>query len=355
MTPFEQVSKSIDEVIEGIERTRETQTELAQRVQSLEQKGSHMPGAFHKAQSESVGDQVVKQFAANAELFAKTKSLRLEIKAASDAITTTSGRTIMGGGVGMVQGGVLGLQNALPIRTVSTTALEYSRYIGQQGAAAVQAAEGDAKAAVRPDHALITQNALTIAGYAKMSRQALSDSAELRRAVEVTLNRSVAVAMDAALVNGTTAFTGGFGSLATPMTASIDYTSLVDAASEAVSEMQTDGFSPDVVVMSPAEWLKITVAKSGGDGQYYSGNYLGEIKPGMRGLRVVLSPSIASDKCMVLDSSHSELLIVDAFSVEVGYVNDDFVRNLAVVLGEMRILPVFRTAGSARLVSLATI
>jgi hypothetical protein len=130
---------------------------------------------------------------------------------------------------------------------------------------------------------------------------------------------------------------------------------LIDAASECVSLMQTDGFAPDVVVISPDEWLKIIVAKSGGDGQYFSGNYLGEIKPAMRGLRVVLSPSIPAHKAMVMDSTHSELLLVDTFSVEVGYTGDDFVKNLAVVLGEMRVLPVFRTAGSARLVTVPSI
>lgn len=71
----------------------------------------------------------------------------------------------------------------------------------------------------------------------------------------------------------------------------------------------------------------------------------------LRGLRVVLSPSIDPGKAMVLDSSHSELLIVSNFTVELGYTNDDFVKNLAVLLGEMRVLPVFRTAGSARLIT----
>ncbi len=52
-----------------------------------------------------------------------------------------------------------------------------------------------------------------------------------------------------------------------------------------------------------------------------------------------------------LDSSHSELLIVQDYAVEVGFTNDDFVKNLAVLLGEMRIIPVFRTNGSARMVT----
>lgn len=344
------INKGIDRLQSGVESVKSTQAELAERVLSLEQRGAS-PGFGHgfEQKTANLADQVVKGFLENADLFAKTKSLRLELKAAGDPITTTSGRTVMSGGVGFVQGGVLGLQNAIPARSVRTTALEYSRYTGQQGAAAIQAAEGDDKAAVRPDHSLITQNALTVAGFAKMSRQAMGDSAELRRAVDITLNRSVATALDVALVNGAAGFVGGYEGLATAYT-SLVYTALVDAISEGVATMQTAGFVPDVVALNPADWLAITVAK-GTDAHYLAGSYLAQIEPVLRGLRVVLSPSIDSGKALVLDSAHSEILIVNDFTVEIGYTNDDFTKNLAVVLGEMRVLPVFRTAGSARLIT----
>lgn len=343
------ITKSLDKLDGNIHSIKSTQAELSDRVMQLEQGAPGIKAMNHAAGADSIGAQVVKQFNANAEIFSKTKSLRLEIKAAADPITTSSGRTITSGGVGFIQGGVLGLQNALPVRQVSTTALEYSRYTGQQGAAAVQGAEGDAKAAVRPDHTLITQNALTIAGYAKMSRQALSDSNELRRAVETTLSRSVATAMDAALVTGATGFTGGYETLATAYT-SLVYTTLADAVAEGSSTLQAAGFNPDVVALHPSDWLSMGVAK-GSDGHYLSGNYLAVLAPVLHGLRVVLSPSIDAGKALVMDSTHSELLVVDNFTVEIGYTGDDFTKNLAVVLGEMRVLPVFRTAGSMRLIT----
>lgn len=345
------VLKSMDKMMDRFEATQREQAVFSDRLLSLEQKGSAGARMFDRPGARaSLADQVVKGFTDNSELFAKTKSLRLELKAATDPITTSSGRTVMSGGVGFVQGGVLGLQNAIPVRSVPVTALEYSRYIGQQGAAGGQGAEGDTKSAVRPDHELVTQNALTIAGYAKMSRQALADSQELRQAVDVTLNRSVATALDVALVNGMTGFTGGFEGLATAYT-SLVYTSLVDAISEGVATMQVAGFVPDVVALNPADWLAITVAKGTANDHYLSGSYLGQIEPVLRGLRVVLSPSIDAGKALVLDSTHSELLIVNDFTVEIGYTNDDFIKNLAVLLGEMRILPVFRTVGSARLIT----
>ena len=346
------ILKSLDQVEEKI-NTRNI--EFSDRLLQLEQKGAmHNSGAANHSSPEALGSKVVKAFDENRELFEKTKSVRLEvaIKAAGDPVTTSNGRSIISGGVGSPNGNVLGFQNALSTRNApNTSAVEYSRYTGQQGAAAVQAAEGDTKATVRPDHTLITQSAITIAGFTKMSRQALSDSNELARAVQTTLLRSVNTSLDVALVNGVVApeFTG-YESLATAYT-SLVYTKLVDAISEGVSSMQLAGFSPDVVALNPADWLAITTATGTANDHYLSGSYLGALALEMRGLRVVISPSVNAGKGLILDSLHSELLMSNNFTVEVAYSGTDFEKNLVTILGEMRVLPIFRTVGSARLIT----
>jgi hypothetical protein len=344
----------MSEVIKAIDsleaRLKTNQAEMADRVFNLEQKGGAQ-FAERTTKGGSLGDLFIKSFDENRDLFSKSKSLRLEIKAAADAITTTSGRNIVSGGVGGIAGGVLGLQNALSVRMAAgTSAVEYSRYTGQQGAAAIQSAEGAAKAAVRPDHSLIVQSAVTIAGFAKMSRQALSDKSELKRSVDITLNRSVGTALDVLLTTGGTGFSGGFAGLATAYT-SLVYNKLVDAVSEGVSTMQTAGFMPDVVAVSPANWLAVVVAKGVANDHYLSGQYLGALPSEMRGLRVVLSPTVAAGKALLIDSNHAELQVVDGFSVEVAYDGSDFTSNLVTILGEMRVIPVFRTTGSMRLIT----
>ena len=337
------------EILKALDAVAIHQAEIKERLLQVEQKSSAKAEGIIQTKA-SLGDQFVKSFEANQELFGKTKSVRLELKAAGDAITTSSGRTIVSGGVGAPGANLLGLQYALTVDQASgTSAIEYSRYTGQQGAAAVQAAEGAAKAAVRPDHSLITQSAVTIAGFSKMSRQAMNDSSELRRAVDTTLTRSVNTALDVMLTTGGTGFAGGFATLATAYT-SLVYTALVDAISEGVATMQVAGFAPNVVALSPADWLAITVMKATG-GEYLSGAYLGAMPSEMRGLRVVLSPSVATGKALLIDSTHAELKIVDNFTVEVGYVGDDFTNNLATILGEMRVIPVFRTVGAMRLIT----
>lgn len=346
---IELLMKSLDKIEGNLLGVKNNQAELADRVLGLEQRSTNAP--VESPDSFGIGDAVVKAFSENRELFEKTRSVRLELKAAADPVTTTQGRRVTSLGAGFITGGVLGLQNALPGRSIpGTSAVEYSRYTGMEGAVGQQATEGSAKAAVRPTHTLITQSAITIAGYSKMSRQALNDAAELRKAVEVTLRRSASIALDTALVDGATGFAGGYGGLATAYT-SLVYTALVDAVSEGVSDMQTAGFSPDVVALNPADWLAITVAKGTANDHYLSGSYLGAMPTEMRGLRVVLSPSVDVGTALLMDSTHSELLNVDGFTIEIAYSGDDFTNNLSTVLGEMRFIPVFRTVGSARLIT----
>jgi Phage capsid family len=347
----ETLLKALDKIDDKMQDFKLEQTILSDRLLQVEQKG----GTRYDGPSgggESLGAQVVKAFQANADTLAKSKSLRLEIKAAGDTITTTSGRTNIGGGVGAPGSSILlGVQNGLMQRNASGTSVsEYFRYTGTQGAAQVQATEGGAKAAVRPDHTMITQSAITIAGYSKMSRQALSDSAELKSAIDITLRRAVNTALDTVLCAGNvTPAWDGLLTLATAYT-SVVYSPLVDAISEAVAVMQTAGFVPDAVALSPADWLQITIAR-GSDGHPLSGAYLGILPEAMRGLRVVLSPGVTVGKALVMDSGQIELLVSDDFAIEFGYVNDDFTKNLVSILGEMRTIPIFRSVGAARLIT----
>lgn len=336
---------------ESAEAINQKQLELADRILHLEQKGGATGGAADTRGSKSnFGSSVVAEFNKNADLFAKTGKLRLEVKAASDVVTSAAGATVASGGVGSLNENVLGIQNGLPIRSVSgINSLIYSRYVSQEGAAGVQGGEGVKKAALRPTFTEITQSALTIAGFTKLSRQAATDSEELRRAIEITLRRSVGKSLDAALMSGnvTPAFDGFLG-LAVAATGT--YTNLVDCASEAVANMQENGFAPNAVVLRPSDFLAIQVAK-GSDGHYLTGSYLGPLTEEMRGVQVVLSPSVPAGKVMVADTAHMELLLSDTMSIELGYENDDFTKNIVTVLGEMRAIPSFRVAGAARLIT----
>ncbi|HHW65509.1 MAG TPA: hypothetical protein GX403_16450, partial [Rhodocyclaceae bacterium] len=164
--PVAQINEGLD-IIEGKfkashEKLETKQRELADEILQLKQRGALLPGnpgdTFANAGG-SLGNQVVKMLDENRDLLAKTRQVRFEVKAAGDVVTTTSGRNIVTGGVGAPTGLPFGVQNGLTINPANgVSAVEYFRYSGVEGAAAVQAGEGASKPAVRPTHTAIVQS-----------------------------------------------------------------------------------------------------------------------------------------------------------------------------------------------------
>jgi HK97 family phage major capsid protein len=330
---------------------------LRAEVREFEQKHLQSPGAYGGGGGggPTLGAQVAAKLAEHSGEFGRTKSLRLEglnfsLKAAGDPVTTADTRTVISAGIGSPAASFMGVQNAFPQRNLSgTSAVEYSRYVGTTGAALV-VKEGVAKPPVKPDFVLVQQSALTIAAWTKASRQAVADASELGQVIDVTLQRACAKALDLALTGGSVdpAFPGLLA-LATATT-SLVYTALPDAVSEAFANMQMNGFLPDTMALGPLDWLGITTAKNA-QGDYLAGSYLGILPEAMRGLKVIFSPSLPAGKALLLDSGQLDLAIVDGFAVELAYSGDDFTKNLITVLGEMRVIPTFRSVGAAALVT----
>jgi HK97 family phage major capsid protein len=354
--------KNYENIIEQFQKQTQADAEaikgkfdsIERSIQELAQRNDGLIFAGGPAKSKTIVDAAVEQYEKHAEIFAKSGNLRIEldVKAAGDAVTTSSGRTIQSGGVGAPGINQIGLQYAIPMRqALGVTAFEYSRYTGLEGAASVQAGEGADKTAVRPTHTLVTQSSLTLAGYTVMSRQALNDSQELKRAVEVTLNRSIADALDSVLWAGNiTPAWAGFDSLADTFTNST-YDVLADMVSATAADMQENGFQPTAVVMHPATWVQVITkrADAGANietGLYLGGGYLEQTAPTLRGLDVVLSKSIPRGTGLVVDRQHVEVLVVQAPVIEIGTTGSQFTKNLATVLMETRVIPVFRTDGA---------
>jgi HK97 family phage major capsid protein len=315
-------------------------------------KRSLRPGGSRESiESKSIGQLVAEQYAEHKSLFERTGNLALEVKAAGDPLLTGTVGTIVSLNGSGVPGGVLGIQNLLPMPSMdAATAFEYLRYTGVEGAADVQSTEGTTKSALTPTITRIQQSAITIAGFVKASRQALDDRRELPVLVDTVLRRSIGTKIDDILTGGTGAFSGGLEALATAVT-SLVYTDMADAVSEAVAAMQVAGFAPDAVALSPTDWLAIQVARGTTNDHPLGGSYLGALPESIRGLRVGVSPGLTAGKALVMDTSFIELAVVDGLRVVIGLDGNDFTKNLATMLGEVRVAPIFRATGAARLVT----
>lgn len=298
----------------------------------------------------SFGDRVVAGFKPHAEMFKHTGNVSFQIMAAAtDPVTTAEVGTHINLPPAAPGAVVVGAQAVIPSRTVpSATSLVYPRYTSVSNAAGIQT-EGSAKTAVKAAFTLITMAAATVAAYSKLTTQALDDSSELRTIADGVLRRAIGLALDIALVDGVGTFTG-FEAIAGAVT-SLVYTGIADAVSEEVANMQVAGFSPNAVVLNPATWLAAVTAKGTANDHYLSGNYLGPLPMAIRGLPVGLSPSVAAGKALVLDTAFCEYLLSNDLRITLGLDADDFTKNLVTVRAELRVIPVYRCVGAARLVT----
>uniref|UniRef100_UPI0040473CB5 phage major capsid protein n=1 Tax=Orrella sp. TaxID=1921583 RepID=UPI0040473CB5 len=341
---FRESEKQIKARFDNIESSI---TELAQKSQTA------LVGSGGFGRVKSLGEQVAAQIQQDSEILQKSGRLKFEIstKAAGDIISTGSGRNVVSSGVGAPSIGILGAQNAFTLMQMAgTSAAEYSRHTGSTGLAGVQATEGALKAATRPEYTLITQSAITISAWTLMSNQAYMDSQQLASAVEVNLRRQAALKIDDVLVNGSAApVFAGVNALAGMVSSSFDL--LPDAISEASAAMAVEGFVADVVIVNPTTWVDVLAARAdSGAGEYLNQNgYLMGAEPMIRGHRVVMSSSIQAGTALVCDSAFLELGFSQAPTVEIGFIEDDFVRNQVRLRLDVRIIPMIKAAGAVKL------
>ncbi|MEW6590204.1 MAG: phage major capsid protein [Pseudomonadota bacterium] len=360
MSSMQEITKALDNIENHINvTTREMRDEILQ----LKQRGSMQPMDYQNAPRGTLGDSVAKKFREVSEQFAATKSVRFtvpfEVKATIGAFTGSTSILASHGtiGSGMItqSPAALMLVGNLPTRpTGGVLTAHYGRYVGQTGAAGVQASEGGAKPEATPTFSDISQNAVTVAAYTTISEQSLKGDGELAAVVNNFLMGEVFEAADAMLIGGTAAAAwpfAGYDALSTAYPSAV-YTGLGDAVADCVQNMRQSGFMPDIVVMNAMAYLDIVLSKN------TSGDYLipgavtnapGDIR--LHGCKVVFSSLMTTGEALVLDSRYCEMGVSSEMTVELGYDADNFTRNLRTVRAEIGLIPTLRHVGAVRLVT----
>jgi HK97 family phage major capsid protein len=368
-------SKSIDEVKaiaedalgkaksgEEISRTlKETADEallkmnaLTEQVATIEQKMSR-GGRDQDEDVKTIGEmfvesEAVKEFAAGSPSKGKAD---LRIKATLTT-TTTPGAGAVGSGVPVTRlDGVQALpQRRMTIRDLISVGrmdgntLEYVQEKGFTNNAA-PVAEGAAKPSSDIELELKTTSAKVIAHWMKASRQALDDVPMLRSMIDERLLYGLAYKEEGQLLNGdgtgqnllglipsATAYAAAFAVMAET---AIDKMRLA-MLQAALAEYPATGH-----VMHPTDWARVETEKDT-TGRYIIGNPQGSISPTLWNLPVVATQAIGVDKFLT-GAFKLGAQLFDRWDsrIEVGFVNDDFTKNLVTILAEERLaLAVYR-------------
>jgi HK97 family phage major capsid protein len=182
----------------------------------------------------------------------------------------------------------------------------------------------------------------TVAHWIKVSKQLLADAPAIAAYIDSRLRDGLAQRIDQQLLigNGTSPNLSGLTDSGnyTAYTATSD-DNLVDAINRAKYTLWALGYVPDTVIVNPADWGAMERTREGaGTGQYLYG------APGMAagvnpfGVRVVLSSHMPAGSFWIGAIRRAAVLYNrEGVAVEMGYVNDDFTKNLITIRAEERL------------------
>jgi HK97 family phage major capsid protein len=203
-----------------------------------------------------------------------------------------------------------------------------------------------AQAAAKPESAITFEQynvpITTVAHWIKISNQLLADAPAVVSYIETRLRDGLAQRIDAQLLNGNGTApnlsgltdTGNFTAY-TPTAGDL----LVDAINRAKYALWATGNAPDTVIVNPAAWGAMERTREGaGTGLYLYGmpGVPGNMNP--FGVQIVLSNHMPAANFMIGALRQSAVVYSRQGSViDMGYVNDDFTKNLITIRAEERL------------------
>lgn len=225
--------------------------------------------------------------------------------------------------------------------------LEYVKETGFTNSAA-PVAEGARKPESDIKLDLVSTSARVIAHYMKASRQVMDDIPMLRSIIDQRLLYGLRLVEENQLLNGDGTGQNLLGIIpqatayAAPIT--VPTPTNIDQVRLAILQVYLAEYPATGIVMHPGDWARIELLKDS-TGQYIIGQPQGSIPARLWGISVVETQAIALDKFLV-GAFRMGAQLFDRWSARVMLATeneDDFVKNLLVILAEERLaLAVYR-------------
>tara|TARA_R110002050_G_scaffold12524_7_gene41074 strand:- start:15444 stop:16676 length:1233 start_codon:yes stop_codon:yes gene_type:complete len=274
----------------------------------------------------------------------------LNVKAAGTMTITAnySGGTV---GLSSLESGLSRVVRRRPflreIVNVAGTTSKYVVWIEQANpdpGAAGMTAEGAAK--TQTDFDLVEKSAEVkkISAYIKVSKEMIADIPFMEGEINNELMELVELKLDEQILtgNGTGTNLSGLAANATAWAAgnfanAINEANNSDVLRVGMAQMSNLNFNPSHILMNPEDVASMELTKTT-TGEYtypmFVPNADGITR--VKGVPVIENPGVAADTFYILDSSKSNLRVREDMNIQVGYVNDDFTKNLVTILCECR-------------------
>lgn len=287
---------------------------------------------------------VGKRFDVTAPAFKAATDIQTTPAAAVDYATTFDRNVVTAPRTALVVRDLFGAE------TISGSTLVYLVEGALEGAPAVTA-EGAEKPQIHfAGPTPKTVSLAKIACHIKESDEYIQDYPFLASAINGRLLYELGLVEQNKLVADLLATSGiGTETIASGATA----TDIADLILKAAMDVQNgSGFAADAILINPADWYTLRVAKNG-ELNYYGGGFFGaQSVPNLWGLNVCVSTAVAAGT-IVVGAFKTCASVVNHGGVSVEAVNtneDDFIKNLMTIRAEERLaLAVRRPAGFVKL------
>jgi len=335
--------KALETAGENVTALKSNVDEIALRVLGLEEKGvpSNTPKNLSSLLAEKAEDLKAMKEKSGA-------SVQITLKAAGTMAESTN----ITGQVPQAQreAGITRIVRRNPfilelvnVGTIMSNVWEWVEQKNADGGSAMTA-EGAAKSQADFDLVVASANVKKVTAYIKITKEMLDDVELMRSEIDQELIELINLKIDEQLLSGSglavnlsgitttaTAWAAGAFALAIPTPTKWD------VLRTAINQVRVNLFEPNYIVMHPTDVASMELSKAT-DGQYILPPFAASDGTVISGIRVVANTGVTIDKFLVGDFSKYGVRFKEGVTINVGYENDDFTKNLVTILAEARLV-----------------
>ena len=336
--------------VETLKSLTEKSAEIEKAIAKFEGKieGMSEKGFRTEKAPKSVGEAMTKAYKDNVEkineLVGKGQTFSLDVKALYD--TTINDDYSGNVALSTLEPGVSKIARPrIKVRDIvnmGTTASKFVTYISQTAqTSATWVNEAGEKVSGQPAYEEVSEEVRKVAGTIKISKEMLADLAFVQSEINSDLMASVDQAIETGIINGAMGGLTGILNVAPAFSAggfaaAVPSANLADVIRIAAAQIEAANFQATHVVLNPADVAALQLTKTS-TGEYTYPMFMMEMTT-IAGLTIVSSTNIAAGTFLVGDFTKCNVRMREAMNLQVGYVNDDFQRNMVTILCEARLV-----------------
>lgn len=277
------------------------------------------------------------------------QTIDLDVKAAGTMTITDnySGGTV---GLSTLEGGLTRVQRRSPfLRQLVNAAGTASRYVvwieqaNPDPGVAGMTAEGAEKNQTDFDVVEKSSQVQKISAFIKVSKEMLADIAFMRGEINNELMELVQLKLDEQILLG-----NGVGSNLTGIdlnavawaagsfAATIPSANNTDVLRVGIAQMAQANFEANYILLNPADCASLELTKSTTGEYTYPINMVYGMPKSVYGVTIIENNLIPAGTFYIGDFTKCNLRVREDMNIQVGYVNDDFTKNLITILCEAR-------------------